>query len=89
MIYEQPVVYEMGNITVPTLLVIGQEDRTIVGKDLLTDEQKTKYGQYPALGKKVNRQIKNSQLVEMEGVGHIPHVQDLERFMAALLKFLE
>lgn len=89
MIYEQPVVYELGNITVPTLLLIGQEDRTVVGKDLLTDEQKSKYGQYPALGKRVNQQIKNSQLVEMEGIGHIPHIQDLERFQTALLKFLE
>lgn len=89
MIYEQPIVYELGNITVPTLLFIGQEDRTIVGKDLLTDEQKSKYGQYPALGKKVNQLIKNSQLIEMEGIGHIPHIQDLERFQTALLKFLE
>jgi pimeloyl-ACP methyl ester carboxylesterase len=89
MIYEQPVVYELGAIAVPALLVIGQEDRTVVGKDLVSDDQKTKYGQYPALGKKVNQQIKNSQLVEMEGVGHIPHVQDLERFLVAFLKFLE
>jgi len=89
MIYEQPIVYELGNIVVPTLLVIGQEDRTVVGKDLLTDEQKTKYGHYPTLGKKANQQIKNSQLVEMEGIGHIPHIQDLERFQTALFKFLE
>lgn len=89
MIYEQPVVYELGNIVVPTLLIIGQEDRTVVGKDLLNDEQITKYGQYPSLGKKANQQIKNSQLLEMEGIGHIPHIQDLERFQTALFKFLE
>jgi pimeloyl-ACP methyl ester carboxylesterase len=32
MIYEQPVIYELKDITLPTLLVIGQYDRTVVGK---------------------------------------------------------
>ena len=32
MIYEQPVVYEFKNIKAPTLILIGQADRTIVGK---------------------------------------------------------
>lgn len=49
---EQPVVYEFAQITSPALLIIGQGDRTIVGKELLTEEQKSKYGQYPQLGKR-------------------------------------
>jgi hypothetical protein len=53
MIYQQPVVYEFSQIKVPTLVVIGQEDRTIVGKGYLKDKQKLQeHGQYPALGKK-------------------------------------
>lgn len=88
MIYEQPVVYELQNITVPTLLIIGQTDRTVVGKDLLDDAQKAKYGNYPALGKITNQRIKGSQLVELKGIGHIPHVQDFERFSKALFAFL-
>ena len=88
MIYEQPVVYEFKNISVPTLLIIGQADRTIVGKKLLTDEQKKEHGQYPELGKKINAEIKGSKLVELEGVGHIPHVQEFEQFTKALFDFL-
>jgi pimeloyl-ACP methyl ester carboxylesterase len=88
MIYEQPVVYELDKIAVPVLLVIGQSDRTVVGKDLLTDEQKNKYGQYPQLGKKAAAAIKYARLIELEGVGHIPHVQALDKFSAALLGFL-
>ncbi len=88
MIYEQPVVYELSSLTVPTLLIIGQADRTVVGKDLLSEAQKAQYGQYPTLGKKAHESIRNSELIEMEGVGHIPHVQDFERFQASLLKFL-
>ena len=33
MIYEQPIVYEVGEINRPTLLIIGQADRTVVGKN--------------------------------------------------------
>lgn len=88
MIYEQPVIYEMKNITAPTLLIIGGLDRTVVGKNLLNDDQKNRYGQYPALGKKVNQLIHSSMLIELEGIGHIPHIQDPEQFQKALFSFL-
>jgi len=89
MIYEQPVVYELRNITVPTLLVIGQFDRTIVGKDQLTEEAKQVYGQYPTLGKTAAGFINNSKLVELDNVGHIPHVQALADFQKAVENFLK
>lgn len=88
MIYEQPVYYELRNITVPTLLVIGQFDRTIVGKDALTEEAKQVYGQYPSLGKAAKGFINDSKLVELDNVGHIPHVQDLPAFQKAVESFL-
>jgi pimeloyl-ACP methyl ester carboxylesterase len=50
MIYEQPVCYEFGLIKVPTVLFTGKEDKTIVGKALLSDEEKAKHGQYKVLG---------------------------------------
>ncbi|HTE11382.1 MAG TPA: alpha/beta hydrolase [Chitinophagaceae bacterium] len=88
MIYEQPVVYELGRITVPVLLIIGQADRTVVGKDQLTDEQKGQYGQYPQLGRKAAGAIKNAKLIELEAMGHISHIQDLDKFVSALFSFL-
>ncbi len=88
MIYEQPVVYELAKINTPTLLIIGQADRTIVGKDLLTDEKKKLYGQYPQLGKNANRLIKNSKLVALENTGHIPHIQNTALFNKILFNFL-
>jgi pimeloyl-ACP methyl ester carboxylesterase len=89
MIYEQPVCYEFDRILSPTLLIIGQEDRTVVGKDQLTEEQKKQYGQYPALGEKTAQLIKGSKLISLPGVGHIPHVQDREAFRSAVLGFLK
>lgn len=89
MIYEQPVVYELNKITQPTLLIIGQEDRTVVGKNMLPKEKVSKYGNYPQLGKKLQRQIPNSELVELEGVGHIPHIQIPDKFHQIVLAFLQ
>ncbi|GAB2524498.1 alpha/beta fold hydrolase [Spirosoma aerophilum] len=89
MIYEQPVCYEFKNIKVPTLLIIGQEDRTIVGKARVPKGVVNQYGQYPALGKRTQQQISGSRLVELPGVGHIPHVQTLDAYTKAVLGFLK
>jgi pimeloyl-ACP methyl ester carboxylesterase len=89
MIYEQPVVYEFKNITAPTLIIIGQEDRTIVGKNLLSKELAAQHGNYPQLGKWLQNQIMNSKLSELKAVGHIPHIQSLPAFKDAVLNFLK
>ena len=38
MIFTQPVLYEFGRLKTPTLLVIGQRDRTAIGKDRVLKE---------------------------------------------------
>lgn len=89
MIYEQPVVYEFKNITQPTLIIMGQEDRTVVGKNLLSKEAASQHGNYPQLGKWLQQQIKGSKLVPLPGVGHIPHIQSLQQFKTNVLQFLK
>ena len=90
MIYQQPVSHEFPNLKIPALLIIGQEDRTIVGKALIRDPEKLKQmGQYPKLGKKVAKAIPKGSLVELKGVGHIPHLEAPDKFHEALLKFLK
>ena len=89
MAYEQPVCYEFKNIKTPTLLLIGQADRTVLGKNRLAKEAQDKYGQYPELGRKLHSDIENSKLIELEGVGHIPHVQVFDKFISAVLEFIE
>jgi len=88
MIYEQPVVHEFQNLKVPTVLFIGKDDHTIVGKALLSAEQQAKYGQYKLLGKATAEKIKGSKLIEFDGVGHIPHLEIPEKFLGELLKNL-
>jgi pimeloyl-ACP methyl ester carboxylesterase len=88
MIYQQPVCYEFSRVTTPTLLIIGQADRTVVGKNRLPPELKNVAGNYPELGRKTHELIKNSQLVEMPNVGHIAHIAAPDEFYRALLPFL-
>lgn len=85
MIYEQPVVYEFYNIKVPTVLFIGKEDKTIVGKGLLSPDQQALYGQYKLLGKQTAAKIPGAKIVEFEACGHIPHIEIPTEFNVALL----
>ncbi len=87
-IYEQPIVYELKDLRLPTLLIIGQEDRTVLGKDLLDANKKSVYGNYPQLGNKTKQLIPNSRLVALRGVGHIPHIQSTEAFNKLVTDFL-
>lgn len=86
MIYEQPVVHEFQNLKVPTIIFNGRQDKTIVGKGLLSDEEKVKHGKYDVLGKQIASKIPNSKLIEFDNCGHIPHLEIPEEFLKALLK---
>jgi pimeloyl-ACP methyl ester carboxylesterase len=88
MVYSQPVLYEFPNLTVLTLLIIGQEDRTTLGRGQVTPEVLATLGQYPELGEKTAASIPDCTLIEMHGVGHIPHLEAFEFFQDALINFL-
>jgi pimeloyl-ACP methyl ester carboxylesterase len=88
MIYTQPVVQDLPRLSGPALLVIGQSDRTTLGRGALPPEVLATLGRYPELGKRAARAIPGAKLVELDGVGHIPHIEDPARFHAALLDFL-
>lgn len=88
MIYTQPVVHQLSELKPPTLLVIGQEDRTTLGRGRVSPEVLKTLGRYPRLGRQAAEAIPNSRLVELEGVGHIPHLAAQQVFHRALLNFL-
>lgn len=89
MIYEQPVCYEFDRIKVPAILFIGKEDKTIVGKALLSDDEKAKHGQYQILGPETAKKIPNCKLIEFDNCAHIPHIEVKEQFLKALLENVE
>jgi pimeloyl-ACP methyl ester carboxylesterase len=84
MIFTQPVCYELKNLRVPVTLIIGQKDRTAVGKERIADHTQVAPGNYPELGKKTLAAIKNSKLVELPGMGHIPHIENFGVFIKHL-----
>lgn len=89
MIFTQPVVYEFENIHCPTLLIIGTRDRTALGKPLVSDSVRQTMGLYEELGKKAQKMIPNARLVEIEGIGHLPHIEAFGKFISPLLTFLK
>jgi pimeloyl-ACP methyl ester carboxylesterase len=89
MIFTQPVCYEFENIKAPTLLIIGQLDRTALGKNLVSEDVSKTLGNYPVLGKLTHEKIKGSLLIELDGVGHVPHIEAFDRFIQPLLQFLK
>jgi pimeloyl-ACP methyl ester carboxylesterase len=88
MIFTQPVCYEFDQIRAPTLLIVGELDRTALGKDLVPESIRKTMGNYPALGKVTQKKIPHCKLVELPGVGHVPHMEAFEAFIRSVTEFL-
>jgi pimeloyl-ACP methyl ester carboxylesterase len=80
------VLYRFDQISVPTLLMIGQKDTTAVGKDFAPPELQPKLGYYPDLGKAAAKAIPGSKLIEFPESGHAPQVTDPGGFDKALIE---
>jgi pimeloyl-ACP methyl ester carboxylesterase len=89
MIYTQPMVYELGGLQMPVLLVIGDKDTTAIGKNFAPASVQAALGNYPALGKEAATQIPHAKLVEFPDLGHAPQLQAPDAFHAAVLDFLQ
>ncbi|MEI6003141.1 alpha/beta hydrolase [Paraburkholderia bengalensis] len=85
MIYTQPVFYELGQVSMPTLLLIGQKDTTAIGKDAAPPDVRAQLGHYPELGRAAAKAIPHATLVEFAELGHAPQMQDPQAFHKALL----
>jgi pimeloyl-ACP methyl ester carboxylesterase len=88
MIFTQPVLYEFDQLRCPVLLVIGQSDRTAIGKTDVPPGVASTMGNYPLLGRLTQQKIANSKLVEIQGVGHLPHIESFTTFFNALESFI-
>ena len=84
MVFTQPVLYEFPLIQAPTLLIIGQRDRTAVGKAWAPEQARPTLGDYPVLGRKAARAIPGATLVEIKDAGHLPQVESFDAIKAVL-----
>lgn len=84
MIFNQPVLYEFGQLSMPTLLLIGEKDNTAIGKDLASPDVRARLGNYPELARRAAARIPRAELIRFTDLGHAPQMQDKERFHRAL-----
>lgn len=80
MIYTQPVRYEFKNLKIPVDLIIGQRDRTAIGKAWAPKEIQPKMGDYPKLSKMIAKEIPQGTLYPLEQLGHVPFIEDFAAF---------
>lgn len=88
MVFTQPVVYEFDLIKVPTLLIIGERDRTALGRNLVSKKLANELGRYDRLGIQACRKIPRCELVHLSGIGHLPQVEAYNDYFRSLRSFL-
>ena len=88
MIFTQPVCYELADLVMPTLLVVGSLDRTAIGKQWVSEEIRATLGNYPELAKKAAAEIPECRLEILEGIGHVPQIEAPDVLFPILVEFL-
>ena len=88
MIFTQPVITEFKDLSVPVRLIIGTRDRTGPGRNWKKSGVDYELGRYDRLGKAAAELIPDAELYELTGLGHLPQIENFERFKVALDKAL-
>lgn len=86
MIFTQPVVEEFDALSMPVTLIVGTRDRTAPGQDRKRRGVEYKLGRYDTLGKRISQTYPDIKVVELDGLGHLPHIEDFSRFKAPFLE---
>jgi len=89
MIYQQPVRYEYSLLKPPTLLIVGQQDRTVILPQYVSPDVLKTMGHFPQLAEAAVREIPHGKLVVVPNAGHVPHLEQPNTFNQAVLNFLK
>lgn len=89
MIYTQPVVYELGRLSMPTVVIVGTLDRAQPFTSTTPPDEAARTADLPALARRAVGRIPDARLVTLEGVGHVPQIESPNRLNAALLQAIE
>ena len=88
MIFTGPVIEEFKNFKVPVSLIIGTRDRTGPGRNWKKEGVDYELGRYDLLGNRVKKLNNQISIVELRGLGHLPHIEDFNTFFKELNKVL-
>lgn len=88
MIYTQPVAHQLERITPPTTLMVGTLDTVVFGRQRAPASLQAFLKAAPQIAPEAVRRMPHATLVRLEGLGHVPQVEDPARFERALLAAL-
>ncbi len=88
-IFSENIVSKFSQIKNETFLIIGTRDKTGPGRGWLKEGVTRKLGEYKDLGKSTKAMIKDSVLIELDGVGHMPHYENYNVFIKAFYKAID
>lgn len=85
-IFAEDITARFSQLRTPTRLIIGTRDRTGPGRGWKKPGVTYQLGLYQQLGKAAAEAIPNAQLYELEGLGHMPQIEDFARFQPVFAK---
>lgn len=88
-IFSENIVSRFSQIRNETFLIIGTRDKTGPGRGWLKEGVTRKLGEYKDLGKSTKAMIKDSVLIELDGLGHMPHYENYNVFIKAFYKAID
>ena len=88
-IWGQPVVHEIPLITVPTLFVMGGNDRNAPGKPYAPEELRGAMGRNAEHAQALAKRMPNGRAEVFEGIGHLVHMEATDRFNGTAITFLD
>jgi len=89
MMFDEPIRHEYPLLKMPVLLIIGQSDRSVFFRRYASPEAVKPLGNWPLLGRQAAKDLPDGKLVEIEGAGHVSHVEKPDAFQAAIGDFLK
>jgi pimeloyl-ACP methyl ester carboxylesterase len=88
MIWSQPVVYEIPLVQQPVLFIMGGNDRNAPGRAFAPMDLRARMGDNARLARELAARMPNGKVEVYEGIGHLVHMEAVERFNASMLAFL-
>jgi pimeloyl-ACP methyl ester carboxylesterase len=88
MIWSQPVVYEMPSLRQPVLFIMGGNDHNAPGRAYAPMEVRARMGENAKLALDISAHMPNAKVQVFDGIGHVVHLEALDRFNRTMLEFL-
>ncbi|MFD0987113.1 alpha/beta fold hydrolase [Methyloligella solikamskensis] len=89
MVLREPIIYDMPFVKQPVLIVMGENDHVAPGKGAAPKEMQSKMGHNADNAKAIANKMPHARAVIFEGVGHLPQLENRERFDEVMLDFLQ